>query len=116
MKVSENLYVVLLAVLALGVVFITDYFGMPQKWHAAIVGTFLPFGGVAWVFASRWRQRRFWIAMCVCLVFHIVAIWLIFQHAFSGVQNVGILIWAPIAFAEGVLLLGIVRLIERKIP
>lgn len=114
-RTSENIYVVVIALLGLGVVVITDKMGMPQKWHAVIVGTLISFGGVAWVFRPRWPQRKFWLALVLCFGLHALAMWVIFTQVFGDTKTFGILLWTPAAFIEGVILLGILPALERRL-
>ena len=115
MRTSENIYVVILTFVGLGIVVISDKIGTPQKWHAAIVGTMVTFGGVAWVFRGKWRRWQFWASLGVLFTIHILAMWLVFTQILASVKTLGILIWAPVAFVEGILLLGLVPLLERRL-
>jgi hypothetical protein len=114
-RTSENVYVGIVALLGLAIAVVTDRAGMPQKWHAAIVGTTVAFGGSAWVFRHRWSQRQFWIALGTCFVIHMFGIWMIFGQLLKDAKTFGILIWAPAAFVEGVFLLAFVPALQRKI-
>jgi 1,4-dihydroxy-2-naphthoate octaprenyltransferase len=114
-RTSENVYVAILSLFGLAVAVITDHAGMPQKWHAAIVGTLVAFSGCAWVFRSRWSKPEFWLALGTCFVLHLFGIWFVFAQLLSEAKNFGILIWAPVAFVEAVFLLGLVPALQRKI-
>jgi hypothetical protein len=114
-RTAENIYVGILALAALAVVVITDHLGMPQKWHAVVVGTAIAFGGCAWVFRQRWSKQQFWLAVAICFVIHLFGIWIVFGELLKDVKTFGILLWAPFAFAEGVLLLALVPALQRKI-
>ncbi len=104
-----------MVVLGLAMAIIMDQAGMPQKWHAAIVGTLVSFGGVSLVFQRKWSYPQFWIALAICFAVHLAATWVVFEKVLAHVKVIGILIWTPIAFAEGILLLGVIPVLERKL-
>ena len=114
-RTSENVYAVVVALLGLAGALMADRFGLPQKWHAAIVGTLVAFGGCAWVYRSRWSIVEFWLALGTCFMIHLIGIWLVFAELLSEAKTFGILIWAPVAFVEGIFLLGLVPALQRKI-
>jgi hypothetical protein len=113
-RTAENVYVAVVCLLGFGLAVILDRRGMPQKWHAAIVGTCVSFGGVSWVFHARWRRPWFWLAFVICFAAHMLMIWVVFGQILAGTKYFGILIWAPIAFAEGIVLLGFIPALERR--
>jgi hypothetical protein len=115
LKIAENLYFLLIALLGLGAAFITDGVGMGQKWHAAIVSTGVAFGTAIWLLRPRWKRRQFWLAVAICFGIHVVITWLIFSRLFAGFQHLGILVWAPTGFIEAVYLLGILPILERRL-
>lgn len=87
-----------------------------QKWHAAGVGTILPFIFVIFSYPSRWLRRwSFWVSLAICLVIHVAAIWIVFQYILGSVQRLGILIWFPVAILESLFLVFVVKIIENKI-
>ena len=93
-----------------------DRRGMPQKWHAAIIGTIFPFIFVVFSYPSTWlRRRSFWTAVGICLAIHLVGIWLLFQYVLARVQHFGTLFWLPVAFVEAVVLLIVVRKVENRL-
>ena len=110
----ENILIWGLAFLCLGLAIKMDRVGMPQKWHAAIVGTAVSFGGVVLVYRTKWSQWHFWAAIAVCFVVHLLVISIVFDKVLASVEVLGILLWSPIAFAEGIFLLGIVPMVQRK--
>jgi hypothetical protein len=112
-KVTENLVIFVITTVGLCTIILMDHSGMPQRWHAAIVGTAVTFGGVMLVDQRKWPHGAFWLSLGICFVGHVVMVWVVFQQLLSSVRTLGILIWAPIAFAEGILLLGAVPIIER---
>jgi len=105
---TENLIIGAMAALALGIVVVTDRLGLPQKWHAAIVGTFVTFGGVGLCLPRYWRRPFFWLLMAGCFALHSLAIVFFFAVVFAKIKSIGALAWFPVAFAEGIVLLGIV--------
>jgi uncharacterized membrane protein HdeD (DUF308 family) len=113
MKISENSYVLGGALCALAIAVIADHHGMPQKWHAAIVGTLIAFGGSIWALKRKWGTAKFWPAVIFCLGFHSVLTWYVFQRLLAEVSNIGILVWSPVGFAEGVILLMAIPLVQR---
>lgn len=110
----ENLIVSAMALLALGLVITTDRLGLPEKWHAAVVGTLVTFGGVGLCFPRFWRRPFFWLLMAACFAVHCLVLVLLFAVILSNVKVVGTFAWYPVAFAEGLMLLGIVTKFTRK--
>jgi hypothetical protein len=104
---TENLIIGAMAALALGMIFVTDRLGLPQKWHAAIVGTFVTFGGVGLCLPTYWRRPFFWLLMTACLALHSLAIGFLFAVVLAKTRLIGTLAWFPIAFVEGIVLLGL---------
>jgi ABC-type iron transport system FetAB permease component len=111
----ENFGILVMALLALALATITDRRGMPHKWHAAILGTVIPFGVVVLSYPLRWSRWSFWVSLGICLIVHTLAIWIVFQHILSNIQNLGILLWLPIAFIEMFVLLVAVKRVEEKL-
>jgi hypothetical protein len=112
----ENLGLLLGVCLALAMAGIMGDRHIPQKWHAAGVGTILPFIFVIFSYPSQWLRRwSFWLSLVTCLVIHLVAIWIVFQYIFGNIQQLGILIWLPLAMLESFLLVFIVKVIENKL-
>jgi hypothetical protein len=109
----ENILILLSVVLALVLVEVSDRQGIPQKWHAAIVGTIIPFMAVVARYRLRWRQWYFWISLGICFLIHTIAIWIVFKYVLWNVRGLGILLWAPIAFVEMFVLLIAVRRLEQ---
>jgi hypothetical protein len=110
----ENFILGLCGAAMLALVLIADHNGLPQKWHTAIFGTVAPFCIVLMCYPLRWRRWSFWVAFAICLVVHLVAIWVLFQYLILGVAP-GWLLWTPIAFVESFLLLVTIKLIENKL-
>jgi hypothetical protein len=111
----ENVLIALSVVLALALVAIFDWRGMPQKWHAAIVGTIIPFMAVIARYRLRWRRWSFWISLGICFSVHSIAIWIVFKYVLWNVRGLGILIWAPVALVEMFVLLVVVRILEQSL-
>jgi membrane-associated HD superfamily phosphohydrolase len=114
-RATENLAVFVMVAVVLSVVVLMDGSGAPQRWHAAVVGTAVSFGGVALVYQRKWRHWPFWVSLGTCFAAHVLALWLVFDRLLAPVKTMGILIWSPIAFAEGIFLLGLVPFLERKL-
>jgi hypothetical protein len=111
---TENLIVGAMALLALGMVIATDRLGLPQKWHAAIVGTFVTFGGIALCFPRLWRRSFFWLLMTACFAVHSLLIVFLFAVILADVKFIGTLAWFPVAFAEGIVVLGVITKFSKK--
>lgn len=111
----ENFGIVIGAFVALALVTITDRRGLPHKWHTAIFGTIVPFGFVMSRFRMRWNRLSFWAALTICLAIHTVAIWIFFQYVLLNAQTFGLLLWLPVAFVEGFVLLVVVKRVEEKL-
>ena len=114
-SVIENLAIFVMVVVTMCAIIFMDRTGAAQKWHAAVVGTGFSFGGVALVYQRKWPPWRFWGAWGICFVLHVLAVWIVFDRLLAGIQRMGILIWIPIAFLEGVFLLGLVPALELKL-
>jgi hypothetical protein len=104
-----------MVVVGMFVVVLMDKMGAPQKWHAAIVGTAVSFGGVALVYQRKWPYWPFWASLGMCFAVHVVALWIVFERLLAPIKTMGILIWAPTAFAEAIFLVGLVPYLERKL-
>jgi hypothetical protein len=113
--VLENVLIMAAVVVCIVVAAVMDNAGMPQKWHAAVVGTGLSFLGVAVVYKRNWRLTSFWIAFCLWFAVHLAVITWVFAVVFASVQTIGILIWSPVAFGEGLFLLKVVGMTERHL-
>ena len=95
---------------------IMDGTGMPQKWHAAIFGTTVPFVFVILSYPPTWLRRwSFWASIGICLTLHLVGIWVFFQYALKNVQRLGWGLWLPVASIEAIVLLVAVKKIEEKL-
>jgi ABC-type iron transport system FetAB permease component len=111
----ENIGILIGLVISLVLAVIADRRGMPHKWHAAIFGTTVPFGVVVLSYPLRWSRWSFWVSLGICLIVHTLAMWIIFQHILSNIQNLGILLWLPVAFIEMFVLLVAVKRVEEKL-
>jgi hypothetical protein len=108
----ENGLILLGALVALVIVRIADKSGMPKRWHAAVLGTIVPFLTVVWFYRARWSRWSLWAALTVCLLIHLSATWILFQFIMANVQNIGLLLWFPVAFVESFALLLVVTAVE----
>jgi len=111
----ENIGLFLMGVVTVALVIFTNNRGMAHKWHTAIFGTVVPFTCVVLFLPSRWRRWSFWAAWTICLTIHTVAIYFFFQYVLSNTQNIGLLLWFPIAVIEIFVLVVAVKRIEEKL-
>lgn len=109
---SDNFLIAVAIVVCLLVVVLFDNIGMPPKWHAAVLGTGISFVGVSIVNKKKWPYWPFWASLGICFAAHLAFVWVVFARLLSSVNQVGYLIWAPFAFAEGILILGLVPMLE----
>jgi hypothetical protein len=101
--VSDNALSWIVVALGLTAAFILDKPSAPHKWHAAIVWTTgALFGLLVWC-RKKWNSFPFWLFWLTCLVFHVFAMWMIFERLLPGLI-LGTLYVMPIAFIESVLL------------
>ena len=110
----ENIIFVIAAAIALMVAVIMDKKGMPQKWHAAIVGDILPFAVVIMNFRRWWSRGVFWAFLGMGFVAHTAAIWATFQYALAFTQILGIIVWVPIAFLDTLVLYVVVKKVVER--
>ena len=113
MRENVGVFMVLLAVLVLGI--IARQRGMPQKWHAAIIGTVVPFALVVMGIRVAWSRWSFWVSLGICLAVHIAAICFFFQYVLLNVQNFGTVYWFPVALFEAFVLLIAIKRVEEKL-
>lgn len=111
----ENIGVFIAGLIVLGLLIVATQRGMPQKWHAAVIGTVAPFTLVVMGVRVAWSRWSFWAALAVCLAVHIAAIWLFFQYVLLNVQNFGTLYWFPVALVETFVLLIAVKKVEERL-
>jgi hypothetical protein len=104
----------IIVVVILTAVIFLDSMGAPQKWHAAVFGTVLPFATVVSVYHHKWAHWHFWASLGICFSAHLLAIWYVFDRVWP-IKTMGILIWTPVMFAEGIFILGLVPFLERKL-
>jgi hypothetical protein len=114
-SVRENLGILAIAIVGLGLAIVSDRFGMPQKWHAAVLGTVVPFGVAIMSLRGRWSRWTFWEALTGCLVVHLLLIWVFFQYALANVLRLGTVYWFPVALVAVFVLLVAVKRVEEKL-
>jgi hypothetical protein len=114
-SVRENLALVVAGMIGLALAIIADQRGMPQKWHAAIVGTVVPFAVVILSYRRRWTYWSFWASWSICLALHSLIIWILFQYVLSGVQHLGTVFWFPVALIEVFVLIVAIKRVEDKL-
>jgi hypothetical protein len=93
----------------------TDRAGMPQKWHAAILGALVPFAAIASIKRTSWSRPTFWITLGACFVVNLLLIWTVFEFALYRVLNLGWIWWVPVAFFQTVVFLHFQPKLERKL-
>ena len=95
--------------------FVLDKPSEPHKWHAAITWSVLAFMTVTLFGRGRWKSWRFWALWMFFALLQLLAMWWLFGRAMPAGHFVGTVVVAPIAFIEGVLLVGLIVRIERMI-
>ena len=111
----ENIGIFIVTLIAIALSILAYSRGMPSKWSTAIFGTVFPFGVVVLGTHLMWRRWSFWAALTICLAIHTVAMWCFFQYVLSDSQNIGLLLWFPIAVIELFVLFIAVKRIEEKL-
>jgi hypothetical protein len=115
-SIRENLGILIGVTVTIVAAIIMDGRGMPQRWHAAIFGTTVPFVFVVLSYPSAWLRRwSFWTSVAICLALHLVGIWILFQYGLTQIPRLGWGLWLPIAAVEAVVLLVAVKKIEEKL-
>jgi hypothetical protein len=109
MSTWETIIWIVAGVVTLAIEISMDSRRMPQKWHAAVIGSVLPFAVVIMGYRRWWLRWYFWLSLTLCLVIHVVAIWMIFEHVLTRTQELGTLQWFPIAFIETFVLAVVVK-------
>lgn len=105
---------VIAALVAIFAAIIQFKLGAPQKWHAAITWTVLPFSVVIMAFRRYWTSWRFWVALSLCLGLHALIMWEIFGRLLAEVQWLGTIYVLPFEFVEAFLLIFVVAQLMRK--
>jgi hypothetical protein len=93
----------------------TDRAGMPQKWHAAILGTLLPFAAIVSIKRTSWSRPTFWTTLGGCFALNLLLIVIFFEFVLRDVTIFGWIWWVPIAFIETVALLHFQPRLERNL-
>jgi hypothetical protein len=65
----------------------TDRAGMPQRWHAAIVGILLPFSSIISIKRTSWPRPTFWTSLGGCFVLNFSLDCELFRVCSSGCQG-----------------------------
>jgi hypothetical protein len=113
-SLGDNILIFLGAVVAVAAVTIADNNGMPQKWHAAVVGTIVPFLVEVWLCRMRWTYWSFWAAFSICLAVHLAATWILFEYILLNVRTIPLLAWFPVVFIEVFVLFVVVQRLDDK--
>ena len=93
------------AALALAAAIVFGRYGMPQKWHAAIMWTVVAFGPPTVTRRKRWGSPLFWGLWTLFLALHLLIMWVVFYHLLAKVRDVGTLYVVPFAAIEAFVLL-----------
>ena len=112
---AENTILIIMCIITFVAARILDNAGMPQKWHAAIFGTLVPFAAVVSIKRSSWHRATFWISLGMWFALHIFLICLFFGVVLAGVNIFGFLWWLPVVFIETIALLGLQPALEKKL-
>jgi hypothetical protein len=95
--------------------FVLDKPSEPHKWHPAIVWTGLAFTTIALFGRTLWSSWRFWVLSTIFLMLHVYAMWWLFDQLLPHGHVWGTLFVVPIAFVEGILLVGVIAWIDHKL-
>jgi hypothetical protein len=108
----ENSILVLVGVTAFYLAGLGHDRGSAQKWVTALFATVAPFSMV--IYARRKTLSwSFGMALLICLVIHILAIWVIFEYVLAGFSRFSPLLWLPFMLVELFGLIIVSRRIER---
>jgi hypothetical protein len=86
----------------------------PHKWHPAIVWTCSTFSAIALFGRTLWPSWRIWSLWASFLIVHLFAMWFIFDKVLPPGRVWGTIYVIPIAFVEGILLLGLIARFNRR--
>jgi hypothetical protein len=75
-----------------------DSAGMPQKWHAAILGTLVPFAAIISIRRTSWSRPSFWTTLGACFVANLLLIYIFFEFCPSERPN----FWLDLVGAGGI--------------
>lgn len=101
---NDGVIWVAVAVTLLAVV-IVNHYGMPQKWHAAIMWTGVAFVPPTITRRKRWKSWSFWALWAVCITLHLLLMWLIFELLLGKFVVIGMLYVVPFGAIEAFFLL-----------
>jgi len=90
--------------------------GIERKWVTAMLGTLLTFGFVIYVYRGRLLRWSVWASLGICLVVHVLAIWIVFKYVLAIFSSFSPLLWFPVAFLEILVLLIASKRIQEKFP
>jgi len=88
--------------------------GIAQKWVTALFATIVPFSMVICA-RRKTLSCSFGMALLICLVIHILAIWAIFKYVLASFSRFSPLLWLPFMLVELFGLIIVSRRIERAI-
>jgi hypothetical protein len=111
---AENVLILCGAVIAIAAVTVADRHGAPQRWHAAVTGTVVPFLVIVWIYRMRWPRWTFWASLTTCLAVHVIAIYIFFAYVLRNVKSLALLLWFPVMFIEVFVLLVVVQRLDDK--
>jgi len=104
-----------LVVATFAAVTMTDRAGMPQRWHAAIVGILLPFASIISIKRTSWPRPTFWTSLGGCFVLNFLLIASFFEFVLRGVRVFGWIWWVPVAFVQTLGMLYLQPKLERTL-
>ena len=103
--VSDNAASWIGVALALAAAIVFGRYGMPQKWHAAIMWTVVAFGPPTVTRRKRWGSPSFWGLWALLLALHLLTMWVVFYYLLAKVTVLGTLYVVPFAAIEAFVLL-----------
>jgi hypothetical protein len=101
--------------LAVGSAILMSHFGMSQKWHAAACWTLVSFAIVVSMYRRYWSSWRFWTALTICLLIHLIIVWEVFAQVLDGEKKMGTMYVIPFEYLESLALLIAVALLMRTL-
>jgi hypothetical protein len=103
--ISDNAIEWIVVGLGLAALIVFGQYGMPQKWHAAIMWTVVAFGPPTATPRKRWSSPSFWGLWTLYFVLHLLTMWVVFEYLLAKVRVLGTLYVVPFAAVEALVLL-----------
>jgi len=105
--VSDDMISWIVAGLALAAVIVLNSYGLPQKWHAAVMWTGVAFAPPTIVRRKRWGSWSFWAKWTICLSLHLLFMWFVFALLLARLRVLGMLYVVPFGAVESFVLLAV---------